>query len=39
MPKGKGCTGDPMLDAGNMACLTAFQQSVIEAWLNGGQVQ
>ncbi len=38
MPFGAGCSGDPALDAGNAACLTADQQAVIEDWITDGQL-
>lgn len=38
MPLGAGCTGNPTLDAGNAACLTAAQQSTIQSWIAGGQL-
>ena len=38
MPAGGGCTGNPVLDAGNAACLTATQQSVIQNWISTGQL-
>ncbi|NNF17948.1 MAG: hypothetical protein HKN70_14485 [Gammaproteobacteria bacterium] len=36
MPRGAGCTGDPVLDVGNSACLSADQQFIIQAWIDGG---
>jgi hypothetical protein len=39
MPKGAGCTGNPATDAGNAACLTQAQQSTIQAWISGGELQ
>ncbi|APR77107.1 Hypothetical protein A7982_02454 [Minicystis rosea] len=38
MPQGAGCTGNPTLDAGKPACLTAAEQSTIQAWITGGQL-
>lgn len=38
MPQGKGCTGNPALDAGKPACLTAAEQASIQAWIGGGQL-
>ncbi len=38
MPQAAGCTGDPALDVGNSACLTAAEQAVIQAWINDGQL-
>ena len=35
-PFGAGCTGDPALDAGNPACLTANEQAILEHWLDEG---
>lgn len=34
MPQGAGCSGDPSQDAGNAACLTQAEQSVIQAWID-----
>lgn len=36
MPQGAGCTGNPVLDAGNASCLTATEQTIIQNWINGG---
>ena len=36
MPQGAGCTGNPVLDAGNASCLTANEQTIIQNWINGG---
>ena len=36
MPLGKGCSGDPVADAGKPACLTAAEQALIDAWVTGG---
>ncbi|MDH3589605.1 MAG: hypothetical protein OEQ74_09390, partial [Gammaproteobacteria bacterium] len=36
MPQGAGCTGDPVLDAGNANCLTQAEQDTVEAWIDGG---
>jgi hypothetical protein len=38
MPLGAGCTGDPALDAGKPACLTASEQATLKAWIDGGQL-
>jgi hypothetical protein len=38
MPYGKGCTGNPVLDAGNPACLTAAEQATLQLWITGGQL-
>jgi len=38
MPLGAGCTGDPVLDAPISACLTAAEQSQIQAWIQDGQL-
>lgn len=38
MPQGAGCTGNPALDIGNSACLTAAEQAVVQAWINDGQL-
>lgn len=37
MPPG-ACTGNPALDAGNPQCLTAAEQSILQAWISGGQL-
>jgi len=34
MPQGAGCSGDPSQDAGNAACLTQSEQSVLQAWID-----
>ena len=34
MPQGAGCSGDPSQDAGNAACLTQSEQSVVQAWID-----
>ena len=36
MPLGAGCTGDPVQDSGNAACLTQEQQDIIQAWIDEG---
>ncbi len=36
MPMGAGCTGDPTLDVGNAACVTAAEQATIQAWIAAG---
>lgn len=33
MPKGKNCTGDPVLDAANLDCLTSSEQETIQTWV------
>lgn len=38
MPSGKGCTGNPAVDVGNANCLTAAEQAVLQAWVDGGQL-
>lgn len=38
MPVGAGCTGNPALDVGNPACLTASEIAVITAWIQEGQL-
>jgi hypothetical protein len=38
MPPGGVCTGDPAVDAGNAACLTAAELAVLTAWVNDGQL-
>ncbi|MCY2960277.1 MAG: hypothetical protein NTY35_08925 [Planctomycetota bacterium] len=37
MPLGAGCTGNPVLDAGNPPCLGAVEQARIQAWIQDGQ--
>jgi hypothetical protein len=39
MPKGRGCTGDPVADADNAACLTQAEQTTIANWIAGGELQ
>ena len=34
MPQGAGCSGNPSQDAGNAACLTQLEQSVLQAWID-----
>lgn len=36
MPNGAGCSGNPLLDAGNDACLTQQEQDLIQAWIDAG---
>ncbi len=36
MPPGAGCTGNPVLDAGNSSCLTAVEQQIVQNWIDGG---
>ena len=36
MPFGQGCSGDPVLDEGIAACLTAAEQATIQAWIDDG---
>lgn len=38
MPLGAGCSGDPLADAGNSACLTAADQAQIQTWIQDGQL-
>ncbi len=38
MPPNGGCTGNPVLDAGLPACLTAPEQAVLSAWIADGQL-
>ena len=38
MPQGGGCTGNPALDAAKPQCLTAAEQSTLQAWITGGQL-
>lgn len=38
MPMGFGCTGDPKMDAGDEACLTADEQALIQTWIDDGQL-
>jgi hypothetical protein len=37
MPQGAGCTGNPVTDAGNSACLTAAEQNILAQWIAQGQ--
>ena len=39
MPQNKGCSGDPVKDVDNIACLSQEQQDVIQSWVNDGQLQ
>jgi hypothetical protein len=32
------CTGNPIVDAGNPACLTAAEQNTLSQWIAGGQL-
>ena len=34
MPQGAGCSGNPAQDAGNAACLTQAEQSVLQEWID-----
>ena len=34
MPLGAGCSGNPAQDAGNVACLTGAEQSVLQDWID-----
>ncbi|MFK8014177.1 MAG: thrombospondin type 3 repeat-containing protein [Gammaproteobacteria bacterium] len=36
MPRNRGCTGDPTLDAMNNACLDQAEQDLVQAWIDGG---
>lgn len=36
MPQGKGCSGNPTTDAAKPECLTAPEQALIQAWIDGG---
>jgi hypothetical protein len=36
MPRGRGCTGDPELDAADPRCLTASEHALLDAWIAGG---
>lgn len=38
MPRGRGCTGDPSIDADNAACLTEAEQQTLIDWINDGQL-
>ncbi len=38
MPLGAGCTGNPVTDSGNPACLTAAEQTVLSDWITQGQL-
>jgi hypothetical protein len=37
MPRNRGCTGNPAMDAANPRCLTEAEHRVLEAWIAGGQ--
>jgi len=39
MPQGAGCSGNPVTDAGDDACLTAMEQAQIQQWLDDGQLE
>ena len=39
MPFAAGCTGEPLFDSGNPSCLTQTEQSLLEAWINGGLIE
>lgn len=36
MPRGRGCTGDPVMDAMNTACLTEAEHILLDTWIAGG---
>lgn len=36
MPRGRGCTGDPVMDVANTSCLTAVEHALLDAWISGG---
>ncbi|MFK7886989.1 MAG: thrombospondin type 3 repeat-containing protein [Gammaproteobacteria bacterium] len=36
MPSGRGCSGDPAVDAGNDACLDQAEQDLVQAWIDDG---
>jgi hypothetical protein len=36
MPLGKGCSGNPAMDTGKDACLTAAEQKQLEDWIANG---
>jgi len=36
MPSGRGCSGDPVADAGNDACLDQAEQDIVQAWIDAG---
>ena len=38
MPLVGGCTGDPTVDAGNPACATAEEISLLQSWITDGQL-
>ena len=38
MPPNAGCTGNPVLDAGQPACTTAAEQGLLGAWIADGQL-
>ena len=39
MPNGAGCTGNPVQDAGNAACLTQEEQDTVQGWIDAGLPQ
>ena len=39
MPSLKMCSGDPAMDADNDACLTAEEQAIVQAWVDGGLME
>ena len=36
MPRGFGCSGDPVQDAGNAGCLTQAEQDIVQGWIDAG---
>jgi hypothetical protein len=38
MPLGKGCSGDPLLDAVNPSCLVEEEQAIIQDWIDDGEL-
>jgi hypothetical protein len=36
MPAGRGCSGNPAVDSANSGCLSASQQALVQAWVDGG---
>lgn len=36
MPPGRGCTGDPVADVANDACLDSAEQDIVQSWIDAG---
>jgi hypothetical protein len=39
MPRNRGCSGNPVMDANNANCLTQAEQNIVQAWITGGELQ